>query len=389
MEALYPIFFSCLMGIPTGGGISYAICSLKGKAKEVFLLGSGGSLLAVVTTQSLKIVELEVTLPVLAFTFTSIVSASVFIYNYVSDLKSKCPNLPFNISYLISSDSSLSNIYEQYIKSESEGIARKKELDDQSAEISAREEALVKLTKQVDEQKSFQLRMEETLKTRVKDGFTLSLPKSKDIPLSEEMVRALPRYFEHILQFLDEVGAQLELCSTGFESTTKYPEEVLIRASLEVIARAIRTHLIQDTSARVTFRVFDGCNFKAITVDSRRGAAKSVSDIPYNSNNMILASAQAKRGLVKSINPEFDYNLNGVGAKWDDYYTCTFEQYLHGAIPLIALNISIQDSSVELSNFLKFMSYIKFEILIEDLIDMIEDNYSLKKYLLSLIPEAA
>jgi hypothetical protein len=389
MEKFYPILLSFVMGVPLGWGISFAVCSLKGKAKQIFLLGSGGSITGILIAQATKLAEVEVTLSFLVLPLTALVTASILIYFYVSDLKKKCPNLPFNISYLISSDSKLSEVYEQYIDSEKQGIARKDELDKKSKELQEKEEALSIKFKELEKQRKSQEDMEGSIRERVKNGYTLSLPDSKHIPLSEAMVRSLPRYFEHILLFLDEVGLQLEELNNRFPSSVDFPQEVLIKSSLEVIARSIRNCLIQDSSARVTFRISDGNHFKAFAVDSRGGAAKSVSKIPNNSTNMIKASASAKRGLVKSINPEFDYNSNGVGTKWDDYLTNTFEQYVIDEHPLISMNISIQNSSSDLSDFLMFMSYIKFEILIEDLLDMIDDNYSLKNYLLSLQKEVA
>ncbi|RZF92500.1 hypothetical protein LY624_03640 [Pseudoalteromonas sp. N1230-9] len=389
MEEYYPIWLSIILGIPLGCGISFAVCSLKGKAKQAFLLGSGGSITGVLIVQATTMTEVEVSLSFLSLSLTALVTASLLIYFYVSDLKKKCPTLPFNISYLISSDSRLTEIYEQYIESETQGIARKDELDIKSKELKEKEDALNLKSKELEKQRKAQEEMEENIKERVKNGYTLSLPDSKNIPLSESMVRSLPRYFEHILRFLDEVGLQFEQLNARFPSTDDFPKEILIKSSLEVIARSIRSHLIQDSSARVTFRILDGNHFKAFAVDSRGGAAKSVSDIPNDSTNMIKASAGVKRGLVKSINPEYDYNSNGIGSKWDDYLTSTFEQYVLDEHPLISMNISIQGSSSELSNFLKFMSYIKFEILIEDLLDMVDDNYSLKSFLLSLQKEAA
>ncbi|MDP2562403.1 hypothetical protein [Psychrobium sp. 1_MG-2023] len=129
MEEYYPIVLSIVMGVPFGWGISFAVCSLKGKAKQIFLLGSGGSITGVLIAQATKFAEVEVTLSFLFLPLTALVTASLLIYFYVSDLKEKCPKLPFNISYLISSDSKLSEIYEQYIESEKQGIARKDELD--------------------------------------------------------------------------------------------------------------------------------------------------------------------------------------------------------------------------------------------------------------------
>lgn len=389
MTNYYPVILSIVMGVPLGCGISFAICSLKGRAKQVFLLGGGGSITVVPIVQAANLAEVDVTLSFLLLPLTALVTASFLIYFYVSDLKRKYPNLPFNISYLISSDSKLSEIYGQYIESEKKGISRKYELDKKGEELEEKEKLLNVEAGNLERQRIAQADMENKIREGVKSGFTINLPHSKTIPLSEVMVRSLPRYFEHILKFLDEVGLQFEQLSVKFPSSDKYPKEVLIRSSLEVIARSIRNHLIQDSSARVVFRVSDGEVFKAFAVDSRGGADKSVSDIPSNSTNMIVASADIKRGLVKSINPEYDYNSSGVGIKWGDYLTMTFEQYIYCGRPLISMNISIQDSSADLSNFLKFMSYIKFEILIEDLLDLIDENYSLREYLINLRKEAA
>jgi hypothetical protein len=109
MKEYYPLLLSIVMGVPFGWGISFAVCSLKGKTKQIFLLGSGGSITGVLIAQSIKLAEVEVTLSFLALPLTALVTASFLIYFYVSDLRKKCPNLPFNISYLISSDTRLAH----------------------------------------------------------------------------------------------------------------------------------------------------------------------------------------------------------------------------------------------------------------------------------------
>jgi len=380
-DIFFRTLFSCLIGVFLGAGLNFAICSSKGKAKQAIFWGSGGSIISVIGVQATQIIEMKIEYTHVVLLLSAIVTCGFLLNRFINTLREKCPELPIDISYLLSTDSQLSSLYDSYIESQKTSNLKELEFKKKEKELALLEESLNKKEKELTSRKSKIKSSEQDIKEQIKSGYLIDIPHQKQVALSESLFSSLPKYFEHMIRFLNSAGSQFELLRDNSDSQAELPKEILIKADLSVLAATIRRDLIQDTSVRVIFRAFNGTEFEAVAVDSRGGHDKHVSNIPVSSNSMITRVGKHKRSLVKSINPEYDLCVNESSERWNDYITFPFEQYIDQNIPLLTMNISVRNPDRDLTNFLKFLSLIRFEIVIDEFLEVINEEHDLKTYL--------
>ncbi len=381
MEEFLRVIFSIGIGIILGTGLNFAICSSKGLAKQAIFGVGGGSIILVIGNQAAQVVDMKVEYTHVVMLFTALITCALWLNRFISTLRKKCPDLPMDISYLVSTDSKLSQLYDSYIESQKSAASKEVEFKRREENINETQKKLDIKEKALTEQEKIVSSAKTELKEQAKSGFVFELPYKKSIPLSESLLESLPKYFEHVINFLNSTGAQFELITNQIDSGEAIPQEVIINTGLSIIASSIRRDLIQDSSARVMFRAFNGTCFEAIAVDSRSRNEDKVSKIPQSSESMITQVGKYKRSLVKSINPEFDLCINKSSERWSDYITFPFEQYIDGDIPLLTMNISVKNQDKNLTNYLKFLSMIRFELVIDEFLEVVDEAGDLKSYL--------
>lgn len=269
---------------------------------------------------------------------------------------------------------------------------RKKEIDKKlNFDILKEREAAIK-----DREAKLQLREdilkqeEDQLNSMTKSKLKIELPDHKKLLVTKNFLDSIPQYAFDLSTYATKVGV----------TTNQFIESNDEKGKLSITLDDLKNYLTnlsiqivdslfggQTRGVRVHFRFYDPNRNgyeKLISVLGGKQSKKNMTFIPYDKANMIIKSCECKRALIKSNNPDYDYQGNNY-TTWTEYITLAFYniQYnniQYNNIPCLSFGISVKDAH-RYRQQLCFLNYCKFEECLQEAIENIDEKYDIKTVL--------
>lgn len=208
----------------------------------------------------------------------------------------------------------------------------------------------------------------------------IQLPASKNLTVTKEFLNILPAYVDTLASFIEGIKEETKLFIQKHDKMDLNDFKVF----LTILSIQITEHLFYKGArdVRVHFRYYDKKRdgyIKLISYVGEKEYTRDLTFIPYKQANMITKSYECRRALIKSHNIEYDYVGNN-STIWEEYMTGTFYNIIHNQKPCLSFGISVK-SRAKYINLLNFLNYCKFETYLQEIIEIIDEKYSIETIL--------
>lgn len=262
--------------------------------------------------------------------------------------------------------------------------SRQQEIDDKLniKKLQEREKEISESERKINEEKMF-LESEETRILELgKSKLCMELPINRKITITKEFMRIMPSYTKDICDCMNAINSQTLLFLDRHKNDINSINQFDLKAYLSSVSTYILNGIFgSGDGVRIHFRYYsyeDNGYKMLVAVSNGSKRITSMTIIPYDSDNMIRQSYKVKRGLIKSINAQHDYQSNNC-VTWQDYFTYSFYNLkLQNNIPYLSFGISVKNSE-RYKKIFYFMNYCTFEECLKENIEMINDSIDLSK----------
>lgn len=378
MGALY--FFSVVYGAVVGSIFSLLYVSFDADWKKIvsFILptGSGGlGILALLNKYNITDINV-IFISAGAFFFSFLVVFIIFLLVLCKIIKDKDDKDILRIRDIILGQK---NYIEKYYEKRIQDIDAKlniSELEKREEQLSSKEDHLRAELEAFDREKEAFSKLSEK-KLQIK------LPESKNLVVTKEFLDLLPSYVEELSAFIDGIQKETDLFLSEHDTASLNDLKVYFTLlSIHILDHLFGNGSIKDV--RVHFRCYDEDKNgykRLVSVIGRKEYKRDMTFIPYDKANMIMRSFECKRALIKSYNLQYDFTGNN-NTTWTEYMTGTFYNITKDGIPCLSFGISVKNAT-KYKNLFIFLNYCKFESYLQDVIEQIDDRYSIATILYS------
>lgn len=209
-----------------------------------------------------------------------------------------------------------------------------------------------------------------------KKKLKIKLPVNKNLTVTKEFLELFPSYVDNLSSFIGGITAETEVFIKNHDS--------MDRDDLKVFLKLISLHVSENLfgkgvrDVRIHFRYYDEDRDgfeKLISTIGEKTNTKQMTFIPYNKANMIMKSFECKRALIKSYNTDYDFVGNN-STTWTEYMTMTFYNITKNNKPCLSFGISVKNKT-KFKNLLNFLNYCQFESYLQEVIEQIDEKYSI------------
>lgn len=262
--------------------------------------------------------------------------------------------------------------------------SRQQEIDDKLniKKLQEREKELSENERKINEEKIFLESEEARILDLGKSKLYMELPINRRITITKEFMKIMPSYTKDICNCMNTINNQTLLFLDRYKNDINEANLLDLKAYLSSISTYILNGIFgSGDGVRIHFRYYsyeDNGYQMLVAVSNGSNLITSMTIIPYDSDNMIKQSCKVKRGLIKSINAQHDYQSNNC-VTWQDYFTYSFYNLkILNDIPYLSFGISVKNSERYKKTFY-FMNYCMFEECLKDNIEMINNSMDLSK----------
>lgn len=256
---------------------------------------------------------------------------------------------------------------------------REKEIDAKLGipKLEEREKKISDKEKKLDDKEKFIEKQMEEIDEIGQDKLRINIPYNHNIILSKDLLNSMPEYIRGLGKFILDLQMETEKLYKNIKTLDE------LKAYLYFLSTCIIKDIFETNSdsIRVHFRYYNENNtsYEALTViNGKEIVMKKLTPIPFE-NSLIEKSFKCKRALIKSINPEFDFQANNHTV-WQDYMTYAFYNIKNNNIPLLTFGISVKNEAVHKNIFL-FLNYFKIELYLEEALGKMNENNKIEKIL--------
>ena len=262
--------------------------------------------------------------------------------------------------------------------------SRQQEIDDKLniKKLQEREKEISESERKINEEKIFLESEEARILDLGKSKLCMELPINRRITITKEFMKIMPSYTKDICNCMNAINSQTLLFLDKHKNDIDRVDLFDLKAYLSSISTYILNGIFgSGDGVRIHFRYYsheDNGYKMLVAVSNGSKRITSMTIIPYTSDNMIKQSCKAKRGLIKSINAQHDYQSNNC-VTWQDYFTYSFYNLkIPNNIPYLSFGISVKNSE-RYKKLFYFMNYCMFEECLKENIEMINDLMDLSK----------
>lgn len=262
--------------------------------------------------------------------------------------------------------------------------SRQQEIDDKLniKKLQEREKEISESECKINEEKIFLQSEEARILELGKSKLCMELPINRRITITKEFMKIMPSYTKDICNCMNAINSQTLLFLDKHKNDIDRVDLFDLKAYLSSISTYILNGIFgPGDGVRIHFRYYsheDNGYKMLVAVSNGSKRITSMTIIPYTSDNMIKQSCKAKRGLIKSINAQHDYQSNNC-VTWQDYFTYSFYNLkIPNNIPYLSFGISVKNSE-RYKKMFYFMNYCMFEECLKENIEMINDLMDLSK----------
>lgn len=207
--------------------------------------------------------------------------------------------------------------------------------------------------------------IQERIDNQSKDLLCLDIPINNHIPITKEFIQLLPEYIDGLAKFSNDIiNHTNQFCS-------EYPEGLDLDESIKrlksyflALCTFVITDLFNDVSnsrIRAHVRTLKSNDLYVSLVATYGNGIynRELTPIPKK-RGMIPKAFEIKRSLIKSINPDYDFETNNCTV-WEDYMTLTFYNFCIEKDPFLSMGISVK-SREKYKNLMYFLNFIKSRI---------------------------
>lgn len=207
----------------------------------------------------------------------------------------------------------------------------------------------------------------------------LSLPENKKITVTDNFIKVLPSYIESFAKCINNIKRYTEIFIHN--KSDNIDKNDIVTYLLSISTYVSQNLFGGNSDIRVHFRYYDENTNrfeKLISVVGISVDSKKMTSIPYE-NSMIQKSFEIKKGLIKSINTNYDYQSNNYN-KWKDYMTYAFYNLTRGDMPILTFGISVKNAE-RYKELFYFLGYVEFEVYLNDYIESINQIVNFEEIL--------
>lgn len=242
-------------------------------------------------------------------------------------------------------------------------IKKNAELEDKEKKLNEKELKLSDIQDKIDNQS--------------KELLCLDIPINNRIPITKEFIQLLPEYIDGLAKFTNDIiNYTNEFCSHYPEDPDEEDSKKRLKSYFLALCTFVITDLFNDGSnsrIRAHVRTLKGSDVY-VSLVATYGVSiynRELTPIPKKLG-MIPKAFEVKRSLIKSINPDYDFETSN-STVWEDYMTLTFYNICIDSDPFISMGISVK-SKEKYKNLMYFLSFYKIENLIQDNIDKVNQK---------------
>lgn len=194
--------------------------------------------------------------------------------------------------------------------------SRQQEIDDKLniKKLQEREKELSENERKINEEKIFLESEEARILDLGKSKLYMELPINRRITITKEFMKIMPSYTKDICNCMNTINNQTLLFLDRYKNDINEANLLDLKAYLSSISTYILNGIFgSGDGVRIHFRYYsyeDNGYQMLVAVSNGSNLITSMTIIPYDSDNMIKQSCKVKRGLIKSINAQHDYQSN-------------------------------------------------------------------------------
>lgn len=213
------------------------------------------------------------------------------------------------------------------------------------------------------------------------DKLKIKLPEKKNLVVTKEFLDLFPSYVENLGEFIHGINSETKLFLESHKEVVTYED---LRVYFTILSFQILAHLFHKNAndVRVHFRCYDidKNGFKKLTsMVASKEYKRDLTFIPCDKANMIMKSFECRRALIKSHNIDYDYDGNN-STTWTEYMTGAFYNITKNGKPCISFGISVKNAT-KYKHLFNFLNYCKFESYLQEVIEQLNEYYSIETIL--------